>query len=110
MAFLLGTWTSTITSGYGSMQASVSYAKDGTFRAVFTSSVSTVQIWGNWTAVPVGNGRIQINTNPTGWDPLQVCDAYGYCTPQFFYPEATQIQIMDENTVQSPSGTFRRVG
>ncbi len=110
MAYLVGSWSATIPSGWGALQASVTYAPDGTYQSVVTSPLSTIQIWGTWTAHPVGNGRIQINTNPTGWDPMQICDSYGYCTPQFYYPEATQIQIMDENTVQSPAGTFRRVG
>ncbi len=52
MAYLLGTWTATIPSGWGAMQASVTYASDGSYQSVFTSSLSTIQILGHLECCP----------------------------------------------------------
>ncbi len=108
MTFLSGTWTGTIPSQYGPIQAQVIYAKDGNYQTILQSGGNRTDIWGQWSAQPLGQGKIQISINPTRWNPPQICNANGYCQPQYFYPDSFEVEIIDQNSVRSEAGVFKR--
>ncbi len=108
VAYLTGNWSGTIPSAMGPIQVQVAYTADGNYHSVIQAGPARTDIWGTWTAQPMGQGYLQVTTSPTRWNPQQLCDGYGYCQPQFFYPETFAVQIVDENTARSDSGIFKR--
>jgi len=109
MAYFAGVWEASIPSAWGPLQAQVTYGQDGSYQSVVSGGGTTIQIWGTWTATPLGNGQVQLQSTPQGWSPQQLCDAYNYCQPLYYYPESTLVQVIDENTVRSEVGMWQRV-
>lgn len=108
MTFLSGTWEGTIPSDWGPVQAKVIYEKNGNYQTILQAGQNRTDIWGNWSAKPLGGGKIEISVLPQRWNPQQICDAYGNCQPNYFYPDSFEVQIIDQNQVRSPAGVFKR--
>ncbi len=100
MRFLTGTWTATYTAGNGqAYQAVVIYEPDGRYGLRYEGPYGPVMVAGRWSAFVNADTVVMIRNEPERWEPRELCNAQGECTPNDQQASTFPVDLIDADTV-----------
>ena len=107
-AFLAGTWEAKFPINGQDYAAVVSYTADGQYLSLSDSPYGRIEVSGTWTASSGGANTIRIDATPVQWSPQQLCDNAGNCQQNQQSPFSTDVQVVDQNTVNAEGTNWSR--
>ncbi len=100
MRFMVGTWTATYTASDGrDYEALVIYQTDGRYGLRYDGPLGVVSVAGYWSAFVNEDTVLMVSNEPFLWEPLELCDAQGVCTPNDQQASTFPVEMLDANAV-----------
>ncbi len=100
MRFMVGTWTATYTAEDNrTYEALVIYQPDGRYGLRYDSPYGPIMVAGRWSSFVNADTVVMISNEPEKWQPRELCNAGGECTPNNQLASTFPADLIDTNTV-----------